>query len=129
MRVGELVEKARLADPRLADNRRHLPTVVASELLGAAELLHLGIAADEASQPAPGGCLQASAYRARARHLVDLHRLGQPLYRHGAERLHLNVALGQRQRPWRDHDRAGIGDLLHPPGQVGCLPDGGVVHV
>src|SRR5258707_12139217 len=111
MRVGELVEKARLADPRLADNRRHLPTAVASELLGAAELLHLGIAADEASQPAPGGCLQTSAYRARARHLVDLHRLGQPLYRARAERLDRNVALGARQRPGRGEHPAGIVEL------------------
>ena len=74
MRVGELVDEARLAHPRLADDRRHLTVTVAGELLGAAELLQLGVAADEARQPAPGGRLQAGSRRARPRHLVDLHR-------------------------------------------------------
>jgi hypothetical protein len=57
MRVGELVDKARLAHPRLADDRRHLPPTAVRELLGAAELCHLGVAADEARQPPPGGRL------------------------------------------------------------------------
>ena len=129
MRVGELVDEARLAHPRLADDRRHLTVTVAGELLGAAELLQLGVAADEPRQPAPGGRLQAGPRRARPRHLVDLHGVGEPLHRHGAERLHLDVALGQRQRLGRDHDRAGIGELLHPRGQVRRLADGRVVHV
>ena len=102
---------------------------VARKLLGAAELLQLGVAADEPCQPPPGGGLQAGPRRASARHLVDLHRVGEPLHQHGAERLHLDVALGQRQRPGRDHDRAGVGELLHPRGQMRRLPDGGVVHV
>jgi hypothetical protein len=129
MRVGELVDEARLAHPRLADDRHHLTVTVTRELLGAAELRQLGIAADEAREPAPDGRLQAGPRRAGPRHLVDLHRLGEPLHRHGAERLHLDVALGQRQRPGRDHDRAGIGELLHARGQVCRLADGRVVHV
>src|SRR5262245_12813295 len=32
------------------------------------------------------------------------------------KRFHLDIALSQRQRLWRDHDRAGIRELLHPGG-------------
>jgi hypothetical protein len=102
---------------------------VACELLGAAELLHLGIAADEARQPAPGGRLEAGARRAGPRHLVDLHGVGEPLHRHETQRLHLDIALGQRQRIERDHDRAGIGKLLHASGEMRRLADRGIVHV
>jgi len=54
--------------------------------------------------------------------------LASPFYRYSAERLHLDVALGQRQGSGRDHDGAGIGKLLHPGRQVGRLADGRVVH-
>ena len=84
--------------PGLADDRHDLPVAVAGELLGAAELLQLGVAADEARQPARGGRLEPRPRRARPRQLVDLDGVGQPLHRHGAERLHLDVALGQLQR-------------------------------
>jgi len=74
VRAGEFVDQARLAHPRLADDRRHLPVTVAGQLLGAAELLQLGVAPDESREPAPGGCLQSRPRRARPGHLVDLHR-------------------------------------------------------
>ena len=93
MRVGQLVDEARLAHPRLADDRHHLAVPVSGDLLGAAELLQLGVAADEARQPATGGRLQAGARRACPRHLVDLHCVGEPLHRHGAERFDLDVTL------------------------------------
>jgi hypothetical protein len=102
---------------------------VAGELLGAAKLLQLGVAADEPREPAPGGRLQAGPRRASARHLVDLDRVSEPLHRYGAERFHGDVALGQRQCLGRDHNRAGIGELLHPRGEVRRLADGRVVHV
>ncbi len=57
MRVGELVDEARLAHPRLPDDGRHLTVTGAGELLHAAKLLQLGVAADEARQPTPGGRL------------------------------------------------------------------------
>ena len=59
MRVSELVDQARLAHARLADDRHHLAVAVSRELLGAAQLLQLGVAADEPRQtraaPPPGG--------------------------------------------------------------------------
>jgi hypothetical protein len=129
MRVDELVDEAGLAHARLADHRRHLPMTVAGELLGAAELLQLGGAAGEARKPAPGGRLQPGPREPRPCHLVNVHRVGEPPDRHGAKRLHLDVALDQRQRSGRDHDGAGISDLLHPGSEVRRLADRRVVHV
>jgi hypothetical protein len=93
------------------------------------EVVELGIAADEAGEAAPGGHLQAGPRLTRPGHLVDLQRVGETLHRYGAKRLHLDVALGQRQRLRRDHDRPRIGDLLHPRGEVSGLPHCGVIHV
>ena len=62
MRVDELVDQARLAHPRLADERRHLTVTVTRELLGAAKLFQLGVAADEAREAAPvAACRRVSA--------------------------------------------------------------------
>ena len=85
MGMGELVEEARPAHSRFADDRCHLTVTAAGRLLGAAELLQLGVAADEAFQPAPRACLETGPRWACSRHLVDLHRVGQPLHRHGAQ--------------------------------------------
>src|SRR2546427_4537549 len=97
MRVGELVDEARLAHSRFADERRHLPVTGAGKLLGAAELLQLSVAADEARQAAPGGRLQAGPRRARPPQLIKLPRAGEPPYPHGAPRLHLHIT--PRPRP------------------------------
>jgi hypothetical protein len=51
MRVGELVDEARLAHPRLADDRRQLPVAGAGELLRAAKLVQLGVAATKRVSP------------------------------------------------------------------------------
>src|SRR5262249_39249422 len=77
MRVGELVDETRFTRAGLADDRGHLPVTAASELLGAAELLKLGIATDEPSQPLPGGRLQAGPRRAGTHHFVDLYGTGE----------------------------------------------------
>ena len=46
--------EARLAHAGLADDRHDLAVPAAAQLPGAAELIHLGVAADEAGQPARG---------------------------------------------------------------------------
>src|SRR5262249_35233982 len=97
MRVGELVEEARLTHAGLADDRGHLTTTAARELLGATELLKLGAATDDPRQPSPGGRLQTGPRRAGTRHFVDLGGTGESLHRNRAQRLHLHVALDQRQ--------------------------------
>ena len=102
---------------------------LAGKLLRAPELLQLGVAADEAREPAPGGRLQAGSHGAAASHLEDLHRFAQPLDVDGAERLDLYEALGQTQR-LRAHERgARRRELLHARGQVRRLAHGGVVDV
>src|SRR2546426_9289224 len=101
MRVGELVDEARLAHSRLADDRRHLTVAGTGKLLRAAELLQLGVAPDEARQAAPGGRLQAGARRARPRHPVDLHRGGEPPHPYGAEWLPRDGAFPPPPGRWR----------------------------
>jgi hypothetical protein len=129
VRVGELIEQPRLTHARLAHHRDHLTVTVFGELLGTAELFQLGVTPNELRQSAPSDGLQAGPRRAGFCYLVNLYSVGQSLDRHRAQRLDLDKALGQRKRGGRDHDRAGIGDLLHPGAQMRRLADGGVVHV
>ena len=129
LRMNELVHQARLADAGLADDRHHLAVPLLGELLGAAHLLQFDGAADEAGQAAAGGGLQAAARGAGAGHLVDVDRIGEPLHRERAERLHGKVAFRQPERVRRRQHRAGLRHLLHARGQVGGLADHGVVHV
>src|SRR5215831_6998099 len=98
MRVGELVDQARLAHPRLADDCRDLAVTVRGQLLSMAELLQFGVATDEAGQPAAGSSLETCPRRAGAYHLVDLYGVGEAFDGHGAERLHFDIALRQGQR-------------------------------
>jgi hypothetical protein len=58
MRVGELVDQTRLAHPRFADDRRDLASTVTRTVLGAAELLNLGVATNETRQSPPRACLE-----------------------------------------------------------------------
>src|SRR5438132_14196800 len=118
MRMRELVDKARLAPPRLADHRRHLTVTADGELLGAAELLQLGVPADEPGEPAPGSRLQTGPRRPRPSHLVDLDGLDEPLHRHGTERLYGDEAFHERQCRWRQEDAARTCELLHPRRQM-----------
>ena len=127
MRVGELVDEARLAHPRLTDDRRHLATTGAGELLGAAKVLQLGVPPDKSGQAATGGRLQARPRRACSRHLVDLDGVGEPLHRHGAERLHGNVTFHQLQGPRRQENGAWARQLLHARREMRGLADGRVV--
>ncbi len=127
--MSELVDEARFPHPRLADDRRHLPAPGAGQLLGPAELLQLRGPADEPGQPPPGRRLQARPRRAHPRHLVNRHRLRQPLDRHRAERRHGDVALDQVQGRARDQDAARARELFQPRRQVCRLTDRRVVHV
>ena len=126
--VGELVEQARLAHPGLADGRHELTVPGASLLEALAELLDLGVPADEAGEPAGRRGLQARSQRADPGELVDLDRGGQALHGHGAQWGHLHEAFGEREGVGRQEDRARIGELLHPRREVGGLADGRVVH-
>ena len=129
MGLDELVEEPRLAHARLPDHGHDLPMPPGRLLLRRLELLHLGVAAHEAGEPPRRRGLQPRADPPGAPDLVGLHRRGQALDRDRPEQVNLHVALGQRQRLGRDHYCAGIGDLLHPRGEMRRLADRRVVHV
>jgi hypothetical protein len=93
-RTNKLVHQARLPHPRFADDRHYLTATLAGKLLRTEEPLELVVAADEACQATPGGGLQARSRGAHSGHLVDLYRIGEPLNRHRAERLHGDIAFG-----------------------------------
>ena len=112
VRVGELVDEARLAHPGLGNERHNLTMTVAGELLDAAELLKFGIAADEPRQPASGDRLEPGPRRACPCHFVDIHRVGEPLHRHRAERLHGDEAF--------HHAPASTGVSRMLPGLASC---------
>ena len=59
---------------------------------------------------------------------MHLDRIGDPLDRNGAERLRVDVALGEPQRLAGEPDRARRGELLHATGQMRRLANRGVVH-
>ncbi len=59
--VGELPDEPRLAHARLADHGDHLAVARLGPVEGAAELLQLGVAADEAREPPRGRGLEAGA--------------------------------------------------------------------
>ncbi len=127
--MGELIDEARFAHPRFAHDRCHLTATGIGELLSTAELLQLDVTADEPREPAPRGCLQAGPRRARSRHLVDFHGVGEPFHRHGAERLYRNEPFHQLQGRRRQEDAPRARELLHTRRQMGCLAHGRVVHV
>ena len=61
MRVGELVDQPRLAHPGLADDGDHLAVAGTGLTEDPAQVLDLGVAADEAREAAQGRRLQARA--------------------------------------------------------------------
>ncbi len=97
VRVNELVEQPRFADAGLADDGHHLSPPMRRLVQRQAQPLDLGLAADELSEPARHGHLEARTGGAGADDLVDLHRFGQSLDRRQAERLDLDAALGAAQ--------------------------------
>ena len=95
MGVRDLPDEPRLPDPRLPDEGDHLAVAGAGPLEGLAKLLQLGLPPDEAGEAARGGGVQPGARRPGPDQLVHLDRRRQALHRHRAERLDLDVALGE----------------------------------
>src|SRR6516162_5121649 len=93
--MEKLVHQTRLPHPRFADDRHHLTAAVSGKLLCGVELMELDVPANEAPQAAAGSGLEASSRGTGARYLVDLHRISEPLDRHGAKGLDGDVPFGQ----------------------------------
>ena len=128
MGVGELVGEPRLAHPGLADDGDHLAAARAGLAEDPAQVLDLGVAADEAREAAERGGLQARPRRPRPRQLEDLDRVREALDGDGPERPHLDVALGEPHGLGGQPDGPGRRQLFHPGREVGGLAHGRVVH-
>src|SRR5262249_9098925 len=129
MGVGELVHEAGLADAGFPHNGHELAATLAGEGERTADLVDLGVAADEARRPPGGGDVKPASLGAGAGEGVDLHGLGQALNRDRPPANDLHVALGQFKRRGGEQDGPGCRHLLHAGGQMGRLPDRRVVHV
>jgi hypothetical protein len=127
--VDDLPDETRLAHARLADDRHQLAMPLRRAAGRLAELLDLRIPAHEAGQPARLCGVEPRAEGPGPRQLVDVDGRVQPLDRYRTERLDRDEALGEGQRIRRQQDGPRPGHLLHARGQVGSLPDRGVVHV
>ena len=75
-----------------------------------------------------GRDVQPGPERSGPGHLVHLDGRLQALHRHGAEGLHLDVALRQPQRVRRQQGHPRPGQLFHPAGQMRSLTHSRVVH-
>ena len=128
VRPRELPDEPRLPDAGLAHDGDRLAMARGGALERLGELLELALAPDEAGQAAGGAGLEPGPGRRGPGQLVDRRRGLEPLHRDAPERPDLDVAFGQPQGVAGDEDRPGLRHLLHPGGEVGRLPDGGVVH-
>jgi hypothetical protein len=115
--------------PGLAHDGDRLPVAHGGAFERLGELLLLTVAPDKAGQAAGGAGLEPGPGRHDPDQLVDRRRGLEPLHGDGPQGFDLDVALGQLQGLAGDEDGARSGDLLHAGGEMGRLPDGGVVHV
>jgi len=84
--VSELVREARRADPGLAHDGDDLAVAGRGPAEDPAQLLDLGVAADEAREAAKRRSLQARPRLARSRQLKELDRVREALHRDGPDR-------------------------------------------
>src|SRR5258705_7638324 len=126
--VSELVQEAGLPHPGFPDQGDDLAVAVTREGECPLDLLDLGLAADEAGEPPDRGRLQTGPLRAGSGERVDDHRVRQALDRDGRSRFDLRVSFHELPGRRGEQDRAGSRELLHAGGEVGRLPDRGVVH-
>src|SRR5215813_5917574 len=127
-RVGKFPYESRFADTGIADDGHDLPVTGRGLIAKPSKLHELGVTTDETRQPAPRPRLETGSGHAGAGYLVDLDRFREPFHRHEPQGFHLDVALDEGPSCRGDDDGSGIGELLHPPGQVRRLADRGVVH-
>ena len=127
--VDELVKEARLAHPGLADDADDLPVPGAGALHRAPEHAELGLAPDEAGEPADRGSLEPGARLSGPDQLEGLERVGETLDHEGPRRLHRDVAPDELQGLAGEQGGARLRELLHAGGEVRGLADRRVVHV
>jgi hypothetical protein len=117
--VGELVDEAGLPHAGFPHEGDELAVAIVGESERAADLLDLGVAADEPRQSPRGGRVEPGPLRARSGECVDLHRLRQALDRDRAPGRDLDVAFGETLKSYdlvlRDRQRPHQQRLNNPP--------------
>jgi hypothetical protein len=118
----QLVDEARLADPRLAEDEDVLPLAVLRPLPAIDERSELHVAPDEARQVSRRD-VESAAHPARLHDAIERHRLA-----HAFE--HLRPAVLDHEQPGdqalrrgRDHHRVRLGRALHARGDVRRLAE------
>ena len=127
--MEELVQQARLTEPRFRADRRDLALAGSRQLEQRVQPLELGAPSDESGELLAVGGPELRACRRPAHELGDLDRRVEPLDRPGAQRRDLYGALGEPKGAGRDDDGAGVRHLLHARGQVSGLAHRGVIHL
>jgi hypothetical protein len=127
--VSELVREAGLADAGLAHDGDDLAVAPCCPVQDPAQVLDLGVPADEAREAAKRRSLQARPGPTRSRQLEDLDQVREALHRDGSERPDLDVALGQPHGGARQPHRPRRRELFQTCRQMGRLADGRVVQV
>ena len=128
VRVGDFPDQARLAHARLPHDRHDLPLAVAGAAQRLAQLVQLARAAHEAGQASRRRRVEPRSPRPGAGQLVDLDRRLETLHGHRPQRRHRDESFRQVEHVGRQERGVGLGQLLHASGQVGRLPDRGIVH-
>ena len=126
----ELVEQARLADPRLADRRDDLAVTGAREFAARDRVAPSRASRpDEFREPASRRSLQARSQRTQPDHLVNIDEFAEPFDAGRPERLQREVSLDEAARVFGNRNRAGRRERLHPRGEAGRMPNRRVLGV
>ena len=127
-RAPELGHEPRLADAGLAHDADDLPLPLAGLVKEVPQGGEVSRAPDETRERRVISRVGRGAPPRDAGDLEGRHRLGPPSDLDGAERLEPHVPGDQPRRRLADHDRPRLGQLLKAGGDVGRVPDHGVVE-
>ena len=125
---AELVEQARLADSRLADDKHDLAVPGARQGERGLERLELAPAPDERREPAMGPGVEPRPAFARRLDGPRADGLRLAAHRQLTERSGVEVVGDEPVRGLADHDRSRLRGLLQARGDVGRVADRRIVH-
>ena len=129
VRPRELPDEPRFPHAGLAHDGDCLPVSRGGALQHLRELVQLNLASDEAGQASRGAGLKPGPCRHAPGQFVDRGRGLEPLHGNRPERSDLDIAFSQLEGFAGDQHGSGLRHLLHPGGEMGRQPDGGVIHV
>ena len=120
----EALHQARFADPRLADDQRHLAFAIEGALPAIHQQAQFVLAPDEWGQSTRRrGRFEPPAHSARPDYAIKLDRPFDALERLRSAILDHEQPRDQPMRGVGDHHRAGFGGRLHPRGNIGRVAE------